>query len=176
MLHYCSLYRVASIFFAEPTRRHSLPEIVRSIGLAHTSVKRHLQTLEQAGLITRETEERGSRRFIYYHGADSDVFRREKRTANLRMVQPLVRHVADTLQPDVIVLFGSYARGEDVEKSDIDIYVQCGPQPLRLSQYEQELGRKIELHFRKDFASLPEELKNNILNGVVMHGYLRGFS
>ena len=70
------------------------------------------------------------------------------------------------------MLFGSFQRGEDVEDSDIDLFVEACKMDLDLNSYEKKLNRKIQIHFRKCFGKLPEELKNNIINGIVLYGYL----
>jgi predicted nucleotidyltransferase len=77
--------------------------------------------------------------------------------------------------PGCIVLFGSYLRGEDTEESDIDLFVEADKKEIRLERFEGLLKRKIELHFRRDFGKISKELKNNIINGLVMQGYLEAF-
>ena len=46
---------------------------------------------------------------------------------------------------------------------------------LRGSSFEKKLGRKIELHFNDTFNSYSKELKNNIINGMVLGGFLEGY-
>ena len=77
--------------------------------------------------------------------------------------------------PKSIVLFGSYQKGEDSENSDIDLFVECDKEELDVKIFEKKLGRKIELHFKKDFTLYPKELKNNIINGIVLSGFLEGY-
>ncbi|MCD6464256.1 nucleotidyltransferase domain-containing protein [Candidatus Woesearchaeota archaeon] len=75
----------------------------------------------------------------------------------------------------MIVLFGSCARGEDIETSDIDLFVQAKEKALSLTKYENLLNRKISLFFKQNFLKLSNELKNNIINGIVLKGYLKVF-
>ncbi len=77
--------------------------------------------------------------------------------------------------PDCVVLFGSAARGEDTKNSDVDLYLQSGEKDIDLSEFEERLKRRIQLHYNPEFSSYPEELKNNIINGIVIHGYLTGY-
>ena len=77
--------------------------------------------------------------------------------------------------PKVIILFGSYCRGEDIEESDIDIFIESKKQEINLDRFERALKRKIEIHFNDNFNNYPKELKNNILNGCVLYGYLEAF-
>ena len=77
--------------------------------------------------------------------------------------------------PDVIILFGSATRGEDLKDSDIDLFLLCNEKKLDLKNFENKLKRKISIFFSEDFNKLSVELKNNILNGIVIKGYLRVF-
>ena len=44
-----------------------------------------------------------------------------------------------------------------------------------IKNYEKLIGRKIQLHFKEDFNKYAKELKNNIINGIVLVGYLEVF-
>ena len=79
------------------------------------------------------------------------------------------------MAPKSIVLFGSYQRGEDIENSDIDLFIESKKEKLDINIFEKKLKRKIELHFKEDFTSYPKELKNNIINGIVLSGFLEGY-
>ena len=72
-------------------------------------------------------------------------------------------------------MFGSYQKGEDVEDSDIDLFIECKKEELDIKIFEKKLGRNIELHFNENFTSYPKELKNNIINGIVLSGFLEGY-
>ena len=77
--------------------------------------------------------------------------------------------------PKCIILFGSYSRGEDTETSDIDIFVEAKKQRIKIDKFEGVLKRKIEIHFNEDFNNYSKELKNNIINGDALYGYLEVF-
>jgi predicted nucleotidyltransferase len=75
-----------------------------------------------------------------------------------------------------IILFGSYARGEDKEDSDIDLYVQTpAKKTIRLESFEKYLGRNIQLFIHKDIHEVSKDLANNILNGIVLNGSIEVF-
>jgi len=50
--------------------------------------------------------------------------------------------------------------------------LQCPKKELNLSKYEKILNRKIQLHFYRNFRKVSENLKGNIINGIVLDGYL----
>ena len=82
----------------------------------------------------------------------------------------------EKFNPNSIVLFGSYQKGEDTIKSDIDLFIESKEQNINLQEFETKLNRKIQLHFNESFEKYPKELKNNICNGIVLKGYLEIFN
>ncbi len=178
MIHKSTILQVASVFFREPTKDHYLKEISRKAKLAHTSVKKHLEVLKNEAIIKETIQKRGSRDFpIYNSNINGKAYKRYKGQYNRQdsSFYGLLSYLSNKLMPQAIVLFGSYSEGSDIEESDIDIFVECKKQKIDLSKYEKELNRKIQLHFNEDFKSFPKELKNNIVNGVVLRGYLEAF-
>lgn len=178
MLQECSAWRVAGIFFAEPTKAHYLLEISKKAGLAHTSVKQHLLVLKKEGIIKESVEERGVRKFpLYKADFDSREYKCYKRIYNVEQIKKsgLLNFLKDRLMPRTVILFGSYSKGEDVEDSDVDVFVECSKEELDLSRFEKVLNRRIQLHFKREFKEYPKELKNNIVNGMVLDGYLEAF-
>ena len=77
--------------------------------------------------------------------------------------------------PDAIILFGSAAKGEDLKESDIDLFVLAEEKKLDLQKYEKLLGRKINILAEESFSKLSKELRNNIINGIILYGYLKVF-
>lgn len=80
--------------------------------------------------------------------------------------------------PEAIVLFGSFAKGEDIEESDIDILVissQRNNENLEdfVNLFKKELNRKINIHILPSLAKSSNEFKNAVANGIVLHGYLK---
>lgn len=176
MLQKCSLWNVAEIFFNEPTKEHYLTEVSKKAKLAHTSVKKHLKTLEEAEIIKERKEKKESRIFpIYRAEIESKEYKFYKKTYNLERIRTLTAFLNDKLMPKNIILFGSFSRGEDTEGSDIDLFLECKEQEVVLSKFETYLNRKIQLHFKSNFKDYSKELKNNIINGIVLQGYLEAF-
>ena len=178
MLQKSSTLKTADVFFLSPTKEHYLMDISRNIGLAHTSVKKNLDKLVKLGLLTEIIERKGTRKFpLYKANADNKLFKRHKIIYNISSIleSNLIEFIEEKLAPRAIVLFGSYVRGEDMESSDIDLFVECKNEELNPEKFEKKLSRKIELHFNENFTSYPKELKNSIINGVVLSGFLEGY-
>ncbi len=178
MLQKSSMLRTAEFFFVNPSKEQYLMDISRNIGLAHTSIKKNLKGLVKSGIIREYSEKKGGRLFpVYRANLDNKLFKRYKRIHNLSAIleSGLVDFIEEKLIPKSVVLFGSYSGGEDTETSDVDLFVECKKEELNLKIFEKKLGRKIELHFKEKFNLYPEELKNNIINGIVLSGFLEGY-
>ncbi len=178
MLQKCSVLQVAGVFFNEPTKNHYLMEISQEAGLAHTAVKKYLSELKQLSLIAEHHEKKGKRIFpIYKSEVNSKAYKEQKKIFNLIMLQEskLIEYIKDELMPRCIILFGSYQKGEDIETSDIDIFVECKKSEINLNKFKGTLHRHIQLHFKSNFNSYPPELKNNIINGQILDGHLEVF-
>ena len=180
MLQESTIIEVAKVFFKEPTQEHYLKEISKKADVAHTSVKKHLEKLTNEGIIKETIQKKGSRNFpVYTANVDGGAYKRMKRGYNRDNLSlyGLLNFLSIKLMPRTLVLFGSYARGEDTEDSDIDIFVEAKKKDMDLSSYEKysEFNRKIQIHFSEKLKELPKELKNNIVNGVVLKGYLEAY-
>lgn len=178
MLQKSSIWTTAGIFFTYPTNEHYLLEMSREIDLAHTSLKQNLNALLKEGIITETIRKKGGRKYPVYRAmTDSQAYRQAKKTFNFNAIieSGLIEHLDDLLMPGCIVLFGSYPQGEDVEESDIDLFIECKEQKTDLARFERFLKRKVQLHFRERFTSLPKEMKNNIVNGIVLKGFLEAY-
>lgn len=174
MIQKYTRYRILQEFFDLPLREFHMREISRRTKITQPSVINHLKCLMKEGLIIKEKKGIYP---IYKANRDSELFRLYKKSdIMLRIKQTgLADYIYDSCHPDVIVLFGSGSRGEDIEDSDIDLFIQAPEKKLDLSQYEKKLNRKIDLFFEENFSRLSKELKNNIANGIILRGYLKVF-
>lgn len=175
MLQKSSMCKIADVFFDNPTTKMYLIEISRKIKLAHTSVKTNLNSLIKLNIIKKEIEKRGSRKFPSYKAnIDSVEYRKYKQIHNNTSIieSGLIEYLEEKIMPRSIILFGSYQKGEDTENSDIDISIEAPETKVELIKFQKQLHRKIQLHFNESFESYPKELKNNIINGIVLYGYL----
>jgi predicted nucleotidyltransferase len=96
-----------------------------------------------------------------------------KRVENLKNIylSGLSDHLEESLAGSTIILFGSYSRGEDTNRSDIDIAViERKQKDINLGKYEKMLNRKIIINFYDSWKDINKNLKNNILKGIVLHG------
>jgi predicted nucleotidyltransferase len=161
----CSLWNVAEIFFIEPTKVHFIKEISRKINLAPTSVKKHVQVLSQEGII----EEVKSEPFRGYKSKrENPEFIFHKKIANLILLKNsrLIEKLKEKY-PKSIILFGSYDKGEDIESSDIDLFVDYKKIEFAPKHFEECLKRKIHLIFKEEAN---KSLIKSINQGTILFG------
>ena len=110
---------------------------------------------------------------------DSERIIQLKRTENLRILYDsgLNDVLEEKFPGDSILLFGSYSRGDDTIKSDIDIAVIGSKlKKIELEKYEKMLNREIRINFYGSFKDVNKELKENLLNGIVLVGGIKLWS
>jgi len=179
MLQKDNRYKVLSIFFDDPVPKgigFQLREISRMVEVAPPSVKKYLKELEKESLIVK-TKHRIHGYPVYYANRDNENFKFLKRLHNVMKIREsgLLEYLSERCMPDAVILFGSAANGEDLKESDIDIFVMSKEEKLDLKQFNKCLNRKINLFFSDNFNKLSKELRNNIINGVILKGYLKVF-
>ncbi len=105
---------------------------------------------------------------------ENDDAARFKRLDSLHQLYDcgFVQALAQTHPGTTATLFGSYERGEDTIRSDIDIALIGNERAMNLEQYEKKLRRKINITYIRKFSELPVPLKTNIMNGYVLFGRL----
>ncbi|HLD97444.1 MAG TPA: nucleotidyltransferase domain-containing protein [Candidatus Nanoarchaeia archaeon] len=179
MLQNYNKWKVLGLFFDDPLPEgggFQLREISRKVKIAPTSVKNYLKELETEGLILK-SKHRVHGFPLYFAGRENEKFIFYKRLNTLSLVfeSGLLNHLQETCMPEVIVLFGSAAKGEDIKTSDIDLFIQCKERKIELEKFEKKINRRISLFFAEDFSDLSGELRNNLINGIKLKGYLKVF-
>ncbi len=178
MIQKSSMATTLNLFYNNPTTKFSLASISQKTKLAHTSTKNNLINLIKKNIIIKIIEKKGKRNFPeYIANRNEKLFIITKKIQNLNNLlnSGLIPHIEEQTFPKSTVLFGSYNRGEDIETSDIDIFIEAQPQEINLKSFEKKLNRKIELHFQPNFKEYAPELKNNIINGTILQGFLEGY-
>ncbi|MBW2965579.1 nucleotidyltransferase domain-containing protein [Candidatus Woesearchaeota archaeon] len=171
--------KLLRVFFEDPLPKgigFQLRELSRRINLAPKSVKKYLDEFEREGLIIKE-KHRIHNYPVYYANRDNEYFKFLKKIDTIKIIKEssLLEYLNDNCMPNIIILFGSASRGEDLIDSDIDLFLECKERELDLKKYEKEFKRKINIFFKEDFNKLSKELKNNIINGVILKGYIKIF-
>ena len=166
--------KVLKLFLENQNSYFHLRGIARITGISPGGMFKILKKLENEKLVVRE-KTNISDNFIA--NTENKEYIAIKRAFNIYSIisSGLIDFLAEVYSPKAIVLFGSYAKGEDTEKSDIDIAIITDKEKrLDISKYEENLKRRIN-PLEIDIKKIKKEMKNNLVNGIVLYGYLEMF-
>jgi len=145
-------------------------DIAKFLKVSPTAVANSLKALKKDNFISLEKTKNIN--FIYLN-RDNETAIELKRVENLKNVYTsrLLEYLEKELPGGTIILFGSYSYGGDINTSDVDIAViGRKDKPLQLEEFDRILNRKININFYDSFREIHKNLKDNILNGIVLKG------
>ncbi|MFQ5910259.1 MAG: nucleotidyltransferase domain-containing protein [Thermoplasmata archaeon] len=168
--------RVLKHFFSAPNERFYLREMARLLQMSPMTLKRSLDALLGDNLILREEIKN---QILYRANTDSQAYRFAKIAYNLSwlaknsVVESLVENAPGTSS---IVLYGSYAKGENDRHSDLDLLIISTANEVETSDIEKRLGIDVNtMNFSR--AGWTKQTKNNrafyldiITEGIVLYG------
>ena len=168
--------KIKEYFFYKPTTKLRVRQIEREMKLPLPSIIRYCKELEKEGIL-KMTEISGIR--LYSADRTSGRYLIEKKLFNIKLIfeSGLIEYLIKEYSNPVIVVFGSYAKGEDIEDSDIDLYIETSKkQTFNLEKFEKVLNRKIQIFNYRNIRGVPNiHLSNNIINGVILNNFLEVF-
>lgn len=167
---------ILELFIKNPYERYYLRETSRILDISPMTVKRTLDILVQERLLVRE---KFKNQILYKANIDSAAFKHLKAAYNLAWLEEknLVEFLKEKLPGlSSLVLYGSFAKGENDEKSDIDL--------LALSPTLKKSGLRLHALLGKETSLLiftpsqwKEHAKKNrafyldvITEGIVLFG------
>lgn len=168
--------RVLKYFIDNPYGEVYLRELAKKTKLSPFAVKKYADLLLKQNLIL---EERKANLRYFKANIGSLYFRHLKISFNIDLLlkSGLVEYLQDNIaNVSSIVLFGSMAKGEDDEKSDVDILIIGKEKHLDLRKYEEKIEREITTHtfLWSDWNKKSKEDKafylEIIANGICLYG------
>jgi predicted nucleotidyltransferase len=165
-------YRTLELFIEFPTKNFSIRGIARDLKLSHAIIIKHIEKLLKLDLIRKNTETLYP---TYYANTENKKYKFYKKNylIDKLMESKIVEYIQEQVLPSSIILFGSGAKATFTEKSDLDIFVEAKESKINMSKYEKKLGRKVNLLFEPSINKLSKELRNNIINGFVLYGFIK---
>ena len=168
--------KIKEYFFINPTSKLRVRQIERTLKLPLPSVIRYCKELEKEGALT--IIKIGN---VVFYTADrtNENFLLEKKLFNIKepYEKGLIKYLKTEFHNPTIIVFGSYSKGEDIENSDIDLYIETpSKKEINLGRFEKPLKRKIQVFKYKSIKEIANSnLANNIINGTVLNGFLEVF-
>jgi predicted nucleotidyltransferase len=157
----------------------NLREVSKALKVSPTAVSNALAELEKEGLVKVKKSKTINLLSIEFN-RDNQKAIEMKRVENLKMIYEsgLSDFLFNEFPGCTIILFGSYSRGEDVwtggteeNRSDMDIaIIGTGGREVDLTKFDKMLERVVSINFYKSWEDIHKHLKNNILNGILLHG------
>lgn len=168
--------KIKEHFFVHPSSKLRVRQMERKLGLSLPSVIRYCKELEKEDIL-KKVETSGIVFFTSHR--ESEKFLLEKRLFNIKSIfdSGLISYLIKEYSNPVIILFGSYSKGEDIEESDIDLYIETpSKKEVKLEKFENILKRKIQVFKNKHISDMDNRhLVNNIVNGITLNNYLEVF-
>ena len=174
---------VLGLLFTPPGAAHYLREMARMTGISTGALQKELDQLVSAGLVLREPD---GNRVTYRANAAHPVFDELSGLVNKTCgVAALLGQALQPLLPaiDFATLFGSFAKGSDQARSDIDLMVVGRVSLAELSEsvgvVEERIAREVNVRlydpaeFRQRYRKRDRFLRG-VIDGplVTLHGRL----
>ena len=161
---------IFSLLCIKAGEKLSQREVAKILNVSPTAVSNSTKKLKDSNLI--KIEKTKTINFISFNRDEQKAIEL-KRAENLRnlYLSGLSDYLEKELAGATVILFGSYSKGEDTNTSDIDIAViERKDKTIDLEKYEKILNRRININFYDSWKKIHENLKNYILNGILLHG------
>ena len=136
-----SSIKILKFFFEKPKQEFNETEVRKKTKLARATVNKWLKILLNYNLLTQTTK---GKMKIYKANTEFVLTRQLKILLNIVKLLP---HLRDTKNVQVY-LYGSAARGEDMEDSDIDLLVVGKPEKSIydvVRKIEAKVGRRVKM-------------------------------
>jgi predicted nucleotidyltransferase len=168
--------KIKEFFLKNPTIKLRVRQIEREVKVPLPGVIRYVKELEEEGIL-KSLEIANIK--VYMANRVSEKYLLEKKLFNVKELYEvgLIENMVKEFSNPTIVVFGSYSRGEDVEKSDIDIYIESvSKKRIKFEKFEKKLERKIQIFVYRDISKIKNKnLANNIINGILLNGFVEVF-
>lgn len=165
-------YRILELFIEFPTKDFSARGLARELKLSHATILNYINDLQKLSLIKKKEVTLYP---TYFTNTESQRYKFYKKNWLVFKITEsgLIDYIQKETLPSTIILFGSGAKATFTEKSDIDIFVEANEAKLDLTKYEKKINHKINLLFEQNINNLSKELRNNIINGIVLYGFIK---
>jgi len=168
--------KILEFFIKEPEREFHVRGISKLVGRSPTTVSKYLKKLANDNILLLDKK---FNHLLFRANSENIKFKRLKLNYNLDKLYDsgLIEYLVEEFNhPEVIVLFGSSAKAENIERSDIDLLIIGGSKKdVKLGKYQKKLGHEIQLfvHSVKDIERMKDknkELLNSFINGIRIYG------
>jgi predicted nucleotidyltransferase len=146
--------------------------IAKSLGVSSTAIAKAIIPMEKSKLVVVSKNKLMNLNLIELNRENSLAVHL-KRVDNIKAIyeSEILEELEEAFPGCSIILFGSYSKGEDTAKSDIDLaIVGSKEKQIDLSRFERFLKKEIVINFYPSFREIQKELRESMCNGIVLSG------
>jgi predicted nucleotidyltransferase len=144
------------------------------LGVSQPAIAKALPLLEKLNFM-HVTKDRKSKRLSIELNRENQLIIGLKRADNIRQIYEsgLAQFLKESFPSCTIIIFGSFAKGEDTYESDIDVAIAgTKGKAIDVRDFEAKLKKEIRVNFYQSFKEISSDLKNNILGGILISGWV----
>jgi len=159
-----------SPFIEDCYKEVSVREYSRLKAISAPTASIRLKVYEAEGIL-KKREDKGY--LLFRADRESSILAGLSQIYWKTQLSALIKLINDEFHNPTIILFGSLAKLEAKQESDIDIaIISKSNKKIELEKLEKQLKRNIQVFSFKSFGEIKEELRKNIINGYVLGGQL----
>lgn len=165
---------ILNFLFVNSGKTFNQRAIALSLKVSPTAIANSIKNLKKTNLLEIKKENSETFEISLNQQNDKAIFM--KRVENIKLIYEsgLAELLFDKFPGATIILFGSYSFGENNYNSDIDIAViGIKEKTINLESFEKILIKKINLQFYDNFDKIHKNLKESILNGIILKGSVK---
>lgn len=169
LLFATNVQKILYYFLARPKKQIYDREVSRQTRVSRAGANFALRELAESGLLLREKKGR----MVFYSLQDQNpLVRQIKILQNILSLNPLLHAIQN--QSIQVILFGSWAKGENLEESDIDLFILTRDKKTiedKIYKYVTSLKLQPVIHTPQEWSKIEKENKvfaNSVSQGIVL--------
>lgn len=168
---------IKELFYNYPTKQWHFEELRVKAKLSRAQTNEWLKKLQKEDIIQKVVPQGKMPYYVAQYGQAH--YQNSKRLYALEQLHAcgFLDYLTSLSKAHVVVLFGSFARGDWYDESDIDIFVYGNVDTMYVGKYRSILKREIQIFCSKNAGDLQEMgsgLVKNIIKGITIKGSLPG--
>jgi len=173
--------KLLNFFIREPEQEFYVRQLSKLLNKSPTTISNHLKEYRKKQILKSEKK---FNHLLFRANTQNQKFKQLKLNHNLNLLTEsgLIDYlVKEFNHPEAIILFGSFAKAEDIPQSDIDLLIiNPSNKQVDLKDFEKKIQHKIQLfvHSKKEINKMKTtntNLLNNLINGITLNGFWEVF-
>lgn len=168
--------KIIEAFLNNPEREYHVREIAKLTKKSPTTISKILKNYEKKDILISENK---LNHLFFKANSQNKNYKELKRHYNLKKINEsgIIQYLETEFNhPEAIILFGSFAKAENIPQSDIDILIITPTKKeINLQKFEQKLTHTIQLHTYSTkeidvMKTKNKPLLNTFINGITISG------